>query len=318
MKMVQTDVTIIGSGAAGLGAAIAAKKPGAGKVLVLERGERLGGILHQCIHNGFGLHKYNEDLTGPEYIARVISELGELDITCRLRAMVIDLTARKEVFYVHPEDGIVKVDSKSIVLAMGCRERTRHGILIPGDRPAGIFSAGTAQRLLNLDGLKPGREVVVVGSGDIGLIMARRCCLEGMAVQAVVEMNPYPGGLIRNVVQCLDDFDIPLLLSTKVMQIVGRNRVEKVIVAKIDEGGEFIDGTEQGISCDTVLISAGLIPENELSGVVEPDHVREILLLKSLRSITAAVSREKDSASPHLMAQSLLSYVGDIGTQVAA
>lgn len=265
MKSRKVEVVIIGGGAGGLEAAIAARKSGASNILVLERDERLGGILHQCIHNGFGLYRYKEELTGPEYIARVMAEVQRLDIPCRINAMVLDVNAQKKVLYVHPSDGLVEVTAKAVILAMGCREKTRHMIRVPGDRPAGIYTAGTAQRLMNIDGLKTGSEVVVIGSGDIGLIMARRCTLSGMLVKAVVEILPYPSGLIRNVVQCLYDFDIPLLLSTKVSRIRGKKKVEGVAVIKIDEGGNTVPGSEWDIACDTVLVAAGLVPENELS-----------------------------------------------------
>jgi NADPH-dependent 2,4-dienoyl-CoA reductase/sulfur reductase-like enzyme len=265
MKKRKMDIVVIGAGAGGLEAAIAARKGGATSILVLDRDERLGGILHQCIHNGFGLYRYKEELTGPEYIERVLAEFHSLDIPYRINAMVLEVTPQKEVLYVHPSDGLVEATAKAVILAMGCREKTRHMIRVPGDRPAGIYTAGTAQRLMNIDGLKPGREVVVIGSGDIGLIMARRCTLSGMLVKAVVEILPYPSGLIRNVVQCLYDFDIPLLLSTKVSRIRGRKRVEGVVVTKIDEGGDPIAESKRDITCDTVLIAAGLVPENELS-----------------------------------------------------
>ena len=265
MKKRNVEVVIIGAGAGGLEAAIAARKSGTTNILVLERDERLGGILHQCIHNGFGLYRYKEELTGPEYIARVLAEFHRLDIPYRINAMVLDVTSQKKVLYVHPSDGLVEVTAKAVILAMGCREKTRHMIRVPGDRPAGIYTAGTAQRLMNIDGLNPGSEIVVIGSGDIGLIMARRCTLSGMLVKAVVEILPYPSGLIRNVVQCLYDFDIPLLLSTKVSRIRGRKKVDGVVVTKIDEGGNSVTGSERDIACDTVLVAAGLVPENELS-----------------------------------------------------
>jgi len=265
VKSRKADVVIIGAGAGGLEAAIAARKSGASNILVLEREERLGGILHQCIHNGFGLYRYKEELTGPEYIARVLADFHGLDIPYRTDAMVLDVTAQKKVFYAHPSDGLVEVTAKAVILAMGCREKSRHMIGVPGDRPAGIYTAGTAQRLMNIDGLNPGREVVVIGSGDIGLIMARRCTLSGMLVKAVVEILPYPSGLIRNVVQCLYDFDIPLLLSTKVSKIRGRRKVDGLAVTKIDEGGNSVPGSEWDITCDMVLVAAGLVPENELS-----------------------------------------------------
>lgn len=259
------DVVVIGGGPAGLAAAISAKENGAERVLVLERDQELGGILNQCIHNGFGLHTFHEELTGPEYAARFIRRFQELEIECRLNTMVMEISPRKLVTAMNASEGIFQIQAEAIVLAMGCRERARGVLNIPGHRPAGIFSAGTAQRLVNIDGYLPGREVVILGSGDIGLIMARRMTLEGAKVQAVAELMPYSGGLKRNIVQCLEDYGIPLKLRHTVTDIKGKKRVEGVTIAEVDAHGRPVPGTEEEYSCDTLLLSVGLIPENELS-----------------------------------------------------
>lgn len=264
------DLVIIGGGPAGLAAAVAARTAGIEDLLILERDARLGGILNQCIHNGFGLHTFQEELTGPEYADRYIRQAEELAIPYRLSTMVIDLTQVSEsggklVTAMSREDGLYTIEARAVILAMGCRERSRGALNIPGFRPAGIYSAGTAQRYVNMEGRMPGREVVILGSGDIGLIMARRMTLEGARVKLVAELMPYSGGLKRNIVQCLEDFNIPLKLSHTVVDIKGRNRVEAVVVAKVDENSKPIPGTEEEISCDTLLLSCGLIPENELS-----------------------------------------------------
>lgn len=258
------DVAVIGGGPAGLAAAIKAKEAGLNKVVILERGEYLGGLLHQCIHNGFGLFYFNEDLTGPEYAHRFIEKANDLGVESLLRTMVVKMSTNKEIV-VSNDKGLIHLSPRAIVLAMGCRERTREAIGIPGTRPAGIFTAGTAQRYVNIDGFIPGREVVILGSGDIGMIIARRLSLEGVDVKAVVEILPYVGGLIRNEVQCLYDFNIPILLEHTVTKVCGRDRVEAVTIAKVDKDREAIKGTEREIKCDTLLISVGLIPENELS-----------------------------------------------------
>jgi len=259
------DVAVIGGGAAGLAAAIRARETGAERVTILDRNSELGGILPQCIHTGFGLHHFRENLTGPEYIARFIERARNLKIECKLDTMVLRVTPEKEVVAVNSRDGLMTLKSGAIVLAMGCRERPRGALGIPGTRPAGIFTAGTAQRLMDIEGYLPGKRIVILGSGDVGLIMARRFAMEGAKVEAVVEIMPYPGGLSRNLVQCLEGFQIPLLLEHTITFIHGADRVEAVTIARVDEGGSPISGTERTIRCDTLILSVGLIPENELS-----------------------------------------------------
>ena len=263
--MEKVNIVIVGGGPAGLAAAAAAYDAGERSILILERDSMLGGILNQCIHNGFGLHTFKEELTGPEYAKRYEDQVAARGIACRLNTMVMDISPDKVVTAMNREDGMFTIQAGAVVLAMGCRERSRGALNIPGYRPAGIYSAGTAQRLVNIEGYMPGREVVILGSGDIGLIMARRMTLEGAKVKVVAELMPYSGGLKRNIVQCLDDFGIPLKLSHTVVDIQGKDRVTGVTIAEVDSTNKPIPGTEEFYSCDTLLLSCGLLPENELS-----------------------------------------------------
>ena len=282
------ELIVVGGGPAGLAAAYEAYNNGIKKILIIERDKELGGILNQCIHNGFGLHTFKEELTGPEYANRFIEMIENTNVEVKLDTMVLDIMEKdKTVYAINTEEGYMELKAKAIILAMGCRERTRGAINIPGDRPAGVFSAGAAQRYINVEGYMPGKEVIILGSGDIGLIMARRMTLEGAKVKAVVELCPYSNGLNRNIVQCLNDYDIPLYLSHTIVNIIGKERLEKVVIAEVDENKKPIKGTEKEFDVDTLLLSVGLIPENELSsnaGIESDKRTNGLMVTESMET----------------------------------
>ena len=314
------DVIVIGAGPAGLAAAEAAHKGGAGRILLLERDNTLGGILNQCIHNGFGLHYFKEELTGPEYAGRFIELVRKTNIEVKTDTMVLAVTPEKRVHAVNEKDGYIVLEAASIVLCMGCRERTRGAISIPGARPAGVFTAGAAQRYLNIEGYMVGRRVVILGSGDIGLIMARRMTLEGAQVQVVAELMPYSGGLKRNIVQCLDDFGIPLKLSHTVVDIQGKERVEGITLARV-ENGKPVPGTEEHYDCDTLLLSCGLLPENELSraaGVALSPITSGPLVNESLETSIPGVFAAGNVLHVHDLVDYVSEEAGAAGAQAAA
>ncbi len=304
------DVIVIGGGPAGMAAALSARENGAERVAIIERDKELGGILNQCIHNGFGLHHFKEELTGPEYAGRFARQVRESDIDVFCDTMVLNVSRSREVYCVSRQDGCRALEAGAVVLAMGCRERTRGAIAIPGQRCSGVFTAGTAQRYVNMEGWMVGKRVVILGSGDIGLIMARRMTLEGAKVLACVEICPYSNGLTRNVVQCLEDYGIPLMLSHTITEIKGKNRVEGVVVSQVDASMKPIPGTEQEIECDTVLLSVGLIPENELT------QAAGIALDRRTRG--AAVYENNETEIPGIFACGNVLHVHDLVDFVTA
>lgn len=304
------DLVVIGGGPGGLAAAIEARNNGVENILVIERDKELGGILQQCIHNGFGLHEFKEELTGPEYAERFIKKLKEKNIEYKLDTMVLEVTPKKIVHAINTVDGYMMIEAKAIVLAMGCRERTRGAISIPGERPAGVFTAGTAQRFINMEGYMVGKKVLILGSGDIGLIMARRMTLEGAEVQAVVELMPFSGGLARNIAQCLNDYNIPLYLSHTVVDIKGKERVEGVTIAKVDENRRPIPGTEIEYECDTLLLSVGLIPENDIS--------RKTGIVIDRRTSGPVVNEMMETSIPGIFACGNVVHVHDLVDFVSA
>ncbi len=298
------DLIVVGGGPAGLAAAYRAYEKGLKNILIVERDKELGGILNQCIHNGFGLHYFKEELTGPEYASRFIEMVKNADIEIKLDTMVLSIRQNKTVEMINTKEGYLQLQAKAIVLAMGCRERSRGAIAIPGERPAGIFTAGTAQRYLNMEGYMVGKRVVILGSGDIGLIMARRMTLEGAKVLACIELMPYSGGLTRNIVQCLEDYHIPLYLSHTVIDIQGDRRLKKVVAARVDENRRPIPGTEMEFDCDTLLLSVGLIPENELA--------REMGIEMDPRTGGAVVTDDMQTSVPGIFACGNAVHVHDL------